>query len=285
MCDKLISIIIPYYRAQVFFIETLLSVYKQEGVNKEVIVVNDGSGEHDVAFLKAQQRQFEFTLIHQENKGVSEARNTGIKLAKGEYLLFLDADDTLLPEALKQLSLLDRDVVVGNFYSKNRVLKPSFETNQFIQGNPIQVGTALVKVGYVKKIGGFNENLAYSEDMDFWFRIWENGAQFVHLNNTVLKYRSHDNNAMKKRCVKKMTDNLGSFKYRLNKCRKTELLNNHDFNVIFVSRSNTHHWYARELGWKYMLAHYKFILSINPIIAIKLICKFAINDWRYIKIK
>ena len=105
---SLVSVIIPCYNQARFLAEAIESVLSQDYPGKEVIVVNDGSpdNEREVA------SRFEGRIVYleQENKGVSGARNTGIRAARGDYIAFLDGDDVYLPHALKELvSYLDNN--------------------------------------------------------------------------------------------------------------------------------------------------------------------------------
>ena len=101
----MISVIIPLYNAENTILAALDSVKNQEGdFDFEIMVINDGST--DKSAEKVQQfidenPQLKIQLIHQENKGVSSARNAGLRSAKGEWIAFLDSDDVWLPHKTK----------------------------------------------------------------------------------------------------------------------------------------------------------------------------------------
>lgn len=117
----IISIIIPIYNVQDFLANSLLSVGSQSYRDFEVILVNDGATDLSATiaedFVRKDSR---FRLIHQENKGLSGARNTGLREALGEYIFYLDSDDMLLENALELLInaavKYQGDVVQGNFF-------------------------------------------------------------------------------------------------------------------------------------------------------------------------
>lgn len=100
----MVSIIIPVYNAEKYLEECLTSVVTQSGTDLEVILVNDGSTDNSLTicreFAAADRR---IRVADQENSGVSAARNLGISMARGEYLLFVDADDFLRPEAVRKI--------------------------------------------------------------------------------------------------------------------------------------------------------------------------------------
>lgn len=94
------SIIIPVYNVETYIKKCLDSVFNQSEKDFEVIVVNDGTKDNSMDIVK----KYDVTIINQENQGLSEARNNGIKKAKGEYLIFLDSDDYIEKDLLKEIS-------------------------------------------------------------------------------------------------------------------------------------------------------------------------------------
>src|SRR5690349_1726872 len=93
----LISVIIPCYNHGRYLIESVESILNQTYKNFEIIIVDDGSTD-DTGFIARSMEGVQY--VYQKNGGLPAARNTGIKISKGEYLVFLDADDWLLPVAL-----------------------------------------------------------------------------------------------------------------------------------------------------------------------------------------
>ncbi len=98
-----ISVIIPYFNCEKYIAETLDSVKKQTYANIEIIVVNDGSSIMSTEYIEnLLQDKTDIHYLYQSNQGVSSARNAGAKVAQGEFLLFLDADDKIEPSYLKK---------------------------------------------------------------------------------------------------------------------------------------------------------------------------------------
>lgn len=95
MPELKISFILPIYNVDLYLANAIESILKQE-ISKEIILVDDGSTDEslNIALMYAKQYSFIY-VIHSKNKGVSTARNTGLRLAKGEYIVFIDPDDTL----------------------------------------------------------------------------------------------------------------------------------------------------------------------------------------------
>src|SRR5215207_9860716 len=94
----LVSVVIPCYNQAHFLGEAIESVLDQSYPNFEIIVVDDGSPD-DTSEVAG--RYPEVRLVRQENRGLAGARNAGLSYSEGEYVVFLDADDRLLPEALE----------------------------------------------------------------------------------------------------------------------------------------------------------------------------------------
>lgn len=103
MCK--LSIIIPIYKVEDYLPVCLDSVLYPELEDYEVVAVDDGSPDRSGQIADDYARRFpdRIRVIHQENKGLGGARNTGIEAARGEYLLFLDSDDSLVPGAVKEM--------------------------------------------------------------------------------------------------------------------------------------------------------------------------------------
>ena len=111
-----ISVIIPVYNAASSLDRCLCSVLDQTCTSFEVILVDDGSTDGSSAICdRYAEEDSRIVVIHKENGGVSSARNAGIEAATGDYIMFLDADDVLSPDALELLSGKDADMAMGGF--------------------------------------------------------------------------------------------------------------------------------------------------------------------------
>lgn len=102
ICDKLVSVIIPIYNVEKYLPECLDSLLAQTYPHWQAICVNDGSKDNSLQILQQYAaKDKRFSIINQENQGLSMARNNGLKQAKGEYVYFLDSDDCLHPQCLE----------------------------------------------------------------------------------------------------------------------------------------------------------------------------------------
>ena len=97
MNESLISVIMPVYNTGKYLERCLNSIINQTYTNWELIAVNDGSTDNSLEILKSYaQKDNRIIVLEQENQGQSVARNNGIKVAKGEYILMMDSDDLLI---------------------------------------------------------------------------------------------------------------------------------------------------------------------------------------------
>ena len=123
--DKLISIIIPAYNAETYLNECINSVITQTYRNLEIVIINDGSTDNTLNIIKKYKSiDKRIVAINQNNCGVYDSRCNGVKISKGDYIIFLDADDFLTSDCVEKLynSIIESntDIVRCNFkYYKN----------------------------------------------------------------------------------------------------------------------------------------------------------------------
>jgi glycosyltransferase involved in cell wall biosynthesis len=202
----LVSVIVPAYNAEPFLADAVASVLRQTWKKVEVIVVNDGSSDGTSALAdRLALADPRVRVVHRENGGLSSARNAGIAAAQGEFLCFLDADDALLPDKVeRQLAFLSQfpscDLVYSDHYVGDSASTPLLlvcrrppplpadelltHLNWFAPFSP------LLRAQLVKRVGGFDERLAASEDWDFWIRASRCGV-LTYLPGPVGVYRLH----------------------------------------------------------------------------------------------
>lgn len=121
MVKTLVSVIIPCYNAEKYLVDCLDSVLQQDWPHLEVICINDGSTDNTLFLLNEMKKKDSRVIVYsQENKGAAKARDLGVKISKGEYIMFLDSDDTLIESALSLMMnvALDKDkpdIIVSGF--------------------------------------------------------------------------------------------------------------------------------------------------------------------------
>lgn len=196
-----VSVIIPVYNVNPEFIkESLNSVLESTYQNLEVIVVNDGSTKQEtVAYLNSIKNE-SVRLVNQDNKGLAEARNTGIRNASGVYILPLDADDLIDKTYIeKAVKAIDGDPQIGIVYCKADFIGkmtgewelPDFKMPDFLLFNSIFC-TALFRKNDWEKAGGYKKEMCYGwEDYEFWLSLIENGAVVYKIPEVLFHYRKH----------------------------------------------------------------------------------------------
>lgn len=191
--EKMVSVIIPVYQSKNYIAHCLESVINQTYQNVEIILVDDGSDDGSGAVCDAYAHQYDNVFcIHQENKGVSAARNAGIDSAKGEYILFVDSDDYIasdyLESAVSRFENENPDMYLCGYQSvrKNgkigdRIYYPYMD-DAILQRDELDsvvmklfrssvlhaIGTKVYKKSLIKKYGiRFCEKWMYYEDIYF----------------------------------------------------------------------------------------------------------------------
>lgn len=185
-----LSVIVPSYNSERTIIEALGSVYLQD-INRddfEVIVVNDGSTDNSIKVIEAFISENDINnliLITQDNGGVASARNTGIRVATGQYIAFLDADDVWLPRKIKfQMELMDFDNSIclcgGRFNSAGldvskfpKIIDDVYviDFKSLIIKNYFQPSTVILRSSILPSIGLFKEGMRHAEEGLFFYNI------------------------------------------------------------------------------------------------------------------
>lgn len=196
-----VSVVIPVHNAEPFLASTLESVMRQRYPALEIIVVDDGSTDGSAAIAKGCPGNIRY--VFQPNAGPPAARNTGLHLATGDLITFLDADDLWTDDRLAvQLRLYAQspavDVVAGRFQwvrpggveDARPRCTPLAEPR-----NPLSLGTGLFRRRlFATVVGELDEALWYSDDVDWYLRARELGIPMLLHDDVVLLYRRHDRN-------------------------------------------------------------------------------------------
>jgi len=189
-----ISVIIPAYKTAHLIAGCLDTVMGQSFQDFEAIVVNDGSPDTPELENVLQPYMGRIVYIRQPNKRAAGARNTAIQLARGEFLAFLDSDDSWLPDHLaSQMQLVDADPSLDLVYSNALVVENSQSQWEFMEKCPssgqatftslivencqIPISTVVVRKQALVKAGLFDEKLPRCDDYDMWVRTAFHGAR------------------------------------------------------------------------------------------------------------
>ncbi len=200
-CDKSpkVTVIIPVYNAEKYLADTLRSILSQTFTNFEVICIDDGSTDKSADILSMYEKKDKrIKVVKQENKGVIVARNNAVKLAKGEFIYFLDSDDViderLLEKSYNAIIEGKGDIItcrVMTFGRENgEMYLPKPTKFNMARGNCL-VNAALLRKSLFDKSGGFDMAFHMGlEDYDFWLNmIYRHNAVFYRIPEFLFYYR------------------------------------------------------------------------------------------------
>jgi len=214
--DSLVSIVVPAFNRASVVTATLESISRQTYWKIECIVVDDGSTDSTVAVVEEwgrQHAQFNLLLLRLgRNAGKCAAVNRGLREATGEFIMVLDSDDILMPDAIAfEVDYLSRHREVGMVFGKAYMMEVDRKTNQLIgcfpdegefndlierhgdlvlNGNAIIASTVLIRESVVRDVGEWRTDLRYIHDWDYWVRV-ACKVKIGFLGKPVLYYRTN----------------------------------------------------------------------------------------------
>jgi len=197
-----VSIVIPCYNLGAYLDETVVSVLQQTITDFEIIIVNDGSTDPETVKLLSNYDKPKIRVIHTSNRGVSAARNTAIREARGMYILPLDADDKIGPDYLqKAVAILDSRPEVGVVYCDEYMfgekegvwILPEYDPVALLFDNLIFPSAFYKKTDW-EKVGGYSTKMTYGwEDWDFWISMSCLNKKVIKIPEALYFYRIRSN--------------------------------------------------------------------------------------------
>ena len=207
------SIIVPIYKAEKYICSCIESILNQRYTDFELFLIDDGSpdksGEICDNYAKEDKR---ISVFHQQNKGVSAARNTGLDNVSGQYVLFVDADDMLYPNALSVLkqkldtSDVNLDLIQFsmnndyNIYETDDKFSEILNSKDYVQSGTMNVciggslfNKDIIKINHLR----FNEQIKYAEDQLFIFDYLKYSRSNIRINDVLYFYRINNDSAVR----------------------------------------------------------------------------------------
>ena len=261
----LVSIIIPTFNYGHLINETLQSVIKQTYHDWECIIIDDGSSDDTAEVVNQfieKNPQYQFKYLRVENGGTSAAKNTGIELASGEYIQFLDADDLLSEHKLAVQMHIGEKMEADLVFSKSIFFSGTFPTIQYVEKYPINflaneslngsqlckrlvqnniltISSPIVKRTLLIQSGMFNPALKNNEDWLLWFNIAMLSPNFLYDKDerSFVLIRVHQTSAITNH--QKMFEGEVVVRQRmdvaLNQWKSKELMNLRDLNLDLLA--------------------------------------------------
>ena len=208
-----VSVIVPVYNSGEYIGSTLDSIINQDFNSFELIVIDDGSTDNSLEIIKEKlsKSTISYEIFHQENAGVSNARNKGIEIARGDYLVFVDSDDYITGNHLSQLYNGETDFSLIQFVKKEgeklsepyHFSKRLISCDEFIEMElnmqmPFNFWQLMYKASIIKDNDiKFNQDAIYGEDTEFALKALVFGDEIAISNEVTYYYIQHPTSAIK----------------------------------------------------------------------------------------
>lgn len=204
-----VSVIIPVYNTEKYLKRCIESLYMQTYKDMEVLFIDDGSTDGSSKILDEYEQMYPelFRVIHKQNSGISDTRNLGISLARGEYITFIDSDDYVLPNMIHRLyetaQSENADIVVCDYYEQRGNHNQLIQVSNFTPTTLQQSGHLLFDINsspwnkiyrrelLMKFQIQYPDNVKY-EDVYFVFQCLKFAQKIVKVNEPLLYYVIHD---------------------------------------------------------------------------------------------
>ncbi|MDX2212389.1 MAG: glycosyltransferase [Oculatellaceae cyanobacterium bins.114] len=202
-----ISVVIPCFNYGRFIQQAVESVFSQTFTDYELIVVDDGSTDDTRAVLEPYGDRLQY--FYQTNQGPAATRNQGLRLARGEFIIFLDADDYFLPNLLtNQIACFNENPVLGAVVSGWRLVNetgdylsnlelwktlPHLTAEAWVVWRPVLPSATLFRREWLEKIGGFRGEFPPAEDVECFLKLALMGCEIDWCRQIGVCYRQHGN--------------------------------------------------------------------------------------------
>jgi glycosyltransferase involved in cell wall biosynthesis len=203
--NPLVTVYITNFNYGRFIRHSIDSLLAQSFQDFECIIIDDGSTDDSLEIIAKYQELPGFFVIKQKNKGLTKSNNIALKMARGTFIMRLDADDFLEPTALEELVKRmqegpDFALVFPNYFlvdENGAILQEykriDFEVQNVIMDRPAHGACTLIRTKVLQDLGGYNESFTCQDGYDLWLKVIDN-YKVAHLPKTLFSYRQHGAN-------------------------------------------------------------------------------------------
>jgi glycosyltransferase involved in cell wall biosynthesis len=205
----LVSVVVTLYNYENFICNCIESILNQDYPSFEIVVVDDASSDKSYKRAKKYKSENVNVVSFKKNKGYSAAKNEGIRLSRGEYIIMLDADDMMTKKSIsiRMRAMMDNDVdfvhanaivVKGDVSLKHCYKMTDFKIERFVTPYHIHAQTVLLKKQIHRDFGLYDERLLSRSDREMWWRLFgrskedEIKVKILHVDKSVVYYRYHN---------------------------------------------------------------------------------------------
>lgn len=202
--SPLVTVYITNYNYGSFIEDAIQSVLAQDYFAIETIIIDDGSSDNSHAVIEKYLNHENIKVVYQKNQGLTKTNNVALRLSNGKYIVRLDADDRLKPDAISNLvkGFVDENIamVFGNWdvvdehcnfmFSYRR---HNFENDVTLLDCPAHGACTMFRADYLRSIGGYDEDLRCQDGYELWFRIVDK-FEVKSLDKVIFEYRRHGTN-------------------------------------------------------------------------------------------
>jgi len=200
-----VSIYITNYNYELFIEQSIQSVLNQTLTNFELLIIDDGSTDGSKNIIEKYRDHPKISIIYQQNKGLNITNNVAMRAARGKYLMRLDADDYLVPEALEKMyEILESNEQLGlvfpdYFYvdAEGKITgeerRHNFNEDVSLYDLPAHGACTMIRLEFLKVLGGYNESFTCQDGYDLWIKFISH-HKVTNINEPLFYYRRHGNN-------------------------------------------------------------------------------------------
>jgi len=203
--NSLITVYITNYNYAEYIEAAIKSVLEQKNVDFELFIIDDGSNDDSRSIIENYRNIENVTIVYQQNKGLNVTNNIALRLSNGDYIMRLDADDYLEPDALTKLSSqLDIDPDLGLVFPDYYVVdelgnliehhkRHDFKKEVTLFDQAAHGACTMIRVDFLKSLGGYNENYKCQDGYELWIKFI-NKFKVANVSLPLFNYRQHGSN-------------------------------------------------------------------------------------------